>query len=75
MVEFLLLCILIMQIISYHSTAHNSCRYKKQFNAIVYRFPKYLGGKTVVLCRRGSCKGNFYLQKAKEKIREVKHGR
>lgn len=56
MIELLLLGILIMQLISFHSTASSSGRYMRAYDALTHRLTKYMKDKTVNLCKKTSTK-------------------
>ena len=74
MIELLLLCILIMQIFIFHSTADKLGRYAKLFNTLIHRPTKYMERKAVVLCCKGYSKGKENYQKVKDKLKEDNNG-
>ncbi len=45
MIEFLLLCILLMQVLTFHYNASGSGRYMKLYDILSHRIIKYLGRK------------------------------
>lgn len=51
LIEILLLGILIMQIITFHTKADSYGRYMKLYDIFMHRCPKYLRHKTCVLCK------------------------
>lgn len=63
--ELLLLGILIMQVISFHTKASPSGRYAKLFDRIIHRPTKYVEHKICVLCSASLSKGKTYYQKGK----------
>ena len=52
MTDLLLLCILIMQVAIFHSTASSSGRYAKAFDFIIHRPSKYIERGLVSGCRK-----------------------
>ena len=62
LIELLLLCILIMQIVTFHSTADKFGRYAKLFDTFVHRPTKYFESKIGRFCKaalsKGKTKGN-----------------
>ena len=65
MIELLLLGILIMQIVTFHSTADKFGRYAKMFETLIHRPTKYLEQNIIFLCKLS--KLNY--QKVKGKIK------